>query len=75
MPGHFVGWLGFVAGDLDASLLAALGVPALLYPALLYLYPEPRAVFGPQGPRGVPSADSDVAPIAARIGHRAARAP
>jgi purine-cytosine permease-like protein len=75
MPGHFVGWLGFVAGDWDASLLAALGVPALLYPVLLYLYPEPRAVFGPKGSRGVPSADSDVAPIAARIGHRAARAP
>jgi purine-cytosine permease-like protein len=75
MPGHFVGWLGFVAGDWDASLLAALGVPALLYPALLHLYPEPRAVFGPKGSRGVPSADSDVAPIAARIGHRAARAP
>ena len=75
MPGHFVGWLGFVAGDLDASLLAALGVPALLYPALLYLHPEPRAVFGPKGTRGVPSTDSDVAPIAARIGHRTARAP
>jgi purine-cytosine permease-like protein len=75
MPGHFVGWLGFVAGDLDASLLAALGVPVLLYPALLHVCPEPRAVFGPEGSRAVPSTDSDVAPIAARIGHRAARVP
>jgi purine-cytosine permease-like protein len=75
MPGHFVGWLGFVAGDWDASLLAALGLPLLLYPALLYLHPEPRAVFGPRGARGVPSTDAGVTPIAARIGHRAARAP
>lgn len=72
MPGHFVGWWGHVAGDLDVSLLAALGVPALLYPALLYLFPEPRAVFGPQGPRGVPSSDVAIAPIGARITRRAA---
>jgi len=63
MPGHFVGWLGRIAGDLDLSLLAALVLPALLYPALLYLSPEPRAVFGPLGPRGVPSADRAIAPV------------
>jgi purine-cytosine permease-like protein len=72
MPGHYVGWLGHVAGDLDVSLIAALGVPALIYPALLYLFPEPRAVFGPKGPRGVPSIDSYVSPIVARIPRRAA---
>jgi hypothetical protein len=55
MPGHFVGWLGRFAGDLDLSLLAALVLPAILYPALLHLAPEPRAVFGPEGPRGVRS--------------------
>jgi purine-cytosine permease-like protein len=75
MPGHFVGWLGHVAGDLDVSILAALVMPALLYPALLYLYPEPRAVFGPHGPRGVPSADSSIAPIVLRIERRATPAP
>lgn len=75
MPGHFVGWLGRLAGDSDVSLLAALGVPALLYPALLYLYPEPRGVFGPRGPRGVPSANLAVAPIAPRIARRAASIP
>jgi purine-cytosine permease-like protein len=63
MPGHFVGWLGHIAGDLDLSLLAALVLPAILYPALLYLAPEPRAVFGPDGPRGVPSSASAIAPV------------
>jgi purine-cytosine permease-like protein len=75
MPGHFVGWLGHVAGDLDVSLIAALGVPALIYPALLYLFPEPRAVFGPEGPRGVPSIDSSASPIVARNPRRAVPAP
>jgi purine-cytosine permease-like protein len=66
MPGHFVGWLGHLAGDLDLSLLAALVLPALLYPALLHLFPEPRAVFGPQGARGVPTADLSIAPVTGR---------
>jgi hypothetical protein len=70
MPGHFVGWLGHVAGDLDVSLLAALLMPALLYPALLFVFPEPAAVFGPKGPRGVPSSHRPVAPVAARIARR-----
>jgi purine-cytosine permease-like protein len=63
MPGHFVGWLGHVAGDLDLSLLAALVLPAILYPALLYIMPEPRAVFGPLGPRGVPASTVAIAPV------------
>jgi purine-cytosine permease-like protein len=67
MPGHFVGWLGRLAGDLDLSLLAALGLPAILYPALLWLAPEPSAVFGPEGPRGVPSADTPIAPVVDRL--------
>jgi purine-cytosine permease-like protein len=63
MPGHFVGWLGRYAGDLDLSLLAALVLPAILYPALLWVAPDPRAVFGPQGPRGVPAAVTPIAPV------------
>jgi purine-cytosine permease-like protein len=66
MPGHFVGWLGRFAGDLDLSLLAALVLPAILYPMLLVLFPEPRAVFGPGGPRGIPVRDTAVAPIITR---------
>jgi purine-cytosine permease-like protein len=66
MPGHFVGWLGRFAGDLDLSLLAALVLPAILYPCLLLLFPEPRAVFGPGGPRCVRAREAAVAPIVAR---------
>jgi purine-cytosine permease-like protein len=67
MPGHFVGWLGRLAGDLDLSLLAALVLPAILYPVLLWMFPEPRAVFGPDGPRGVPAAATPIAPVVARF--------
>ncbi len=74
MPGHFVGWLGHLAGDLDLSLLAALVLPALLYPALLHLVPEPRAVFGPRGARGVPTRNTAIAPVVGRADVRAAGA-
>jgi purine-cytosine permease-like protein len=70
MPGHFVGPLGNIAGGLDISLLAALCLPALLYPGLLYVFPEPRAVFGPSGPRGIRAVDMPVAPVAARSRRR-----
>jgi purine-cytosine permease-like protein len=66
MPGHFVGWLAHLAGDLDISLLAALALPALLYPALLLAFPEPRAVYGPLGARLVSTTDLPIAPIVAR---------
>jgi purine-cytosine permease-like protein len=66
IPGHFVGWLGGVAGGIDISLLAALVLPALLYPLLLFLLPEPCGVFGPLGPRGVPCADRAIAPVVSR---------
>jgi purine-cytosine permease-like protein len=63
MPGHFIGWLSRFTGDVDLSLLAALVLPALLYPTLLFLAPEPRAVFGPQGPRAVPTRDIAIEPV------------
>ena len=66
MPGHFVGWFAGVAGNVDVSLLAALLLPALLYPMLLWWIPDPRAVFGPQGPRIVPASERPVAPIVVR---------
>jgi purine-cytosine permease-like protein len=63
-PGHFVGALAHLAGgDVDVSLLAALILPAILYPACLLLFPEPRAVFGPEGPRFVRAVDEPVAPV------------
>lgn len=51
IPGHFVGSLGDIAGGVDVSLLAALILPAILYPVCLRLFPEPRAVYGPGGSR------------------------
>ena len=74
MPGHFVGWLGNLAGGLDLSLLAALVLPALLYPALLWVFREPRGVFGPLGPRGVPCSDVALAPVVAERRARRERA-
>jgi purine-cytosine permease-like protein len=62
-PGQFVGWLGNLAGGVDISLLAALALPAVLYPLCLVLFPEPRGVFGPAGPRFVPSSNRPVAPV------------
>jgi purine-cytosine permease-like protein len=67
-PGHFVGWLGGLAGGLDVSLLAALILPAILYPLLLFVFREPRGVFGPLGPRLVPCTQVDTAPIIAIAG-------
>ena len=66
IPGHFVGWLGTLAGGVDISLLAALVLPALLYPALLFIAPEPRGVFGPAGARWVPTVARALAPVVQR---------
>jgi hypothetical protein len=63
LPGQFVGPLGDLAGGVDLSLLVGLGVAALLYLALLWLFPEPREVFGPQGPRLVRTSNAPVRPI------------
>ncbi|WP_435742084.1 purine-cytosine permease family protein [Nocardioides sp. SYSU DS0663] len=47
-----------VAGGVDLSLLVAIGVAAVAYLVLIKVFPEPRYVFGPDGPRGVPASDS-----------------
>ena len=41
----------------------ALLLAAVLYLGSLYLFPEPRYVFGPQGPRWVPSSPGEAPPI------------
>lgn len=53
LPGQFVGPLGELAGGIDISLPVTLGMAALLYLALLALFPEPAEVYGPQGPRWI----------------------
>ena len=53
MPGHFVGWLGHVAGDLDLSLLAALVLPrdSLSPPCYTWL-PNPARSSDRRAPAG-----------------------
>jgi hypothetical protein len=52
-----------VAGGIDVSLPVSLGSAAVIYLALLYAFPEPRYVFGPEGPRWVPAADGETPPV------------
>ena len=64
IPDHYVGPLARASGaDLDLSLLAALVLPAILYPLCLGVFPEPRAVFGPGGPRFVRASNASIAPV------------
>ncbi|GIE99809.1 purine-cytosine permease family protein [Paractinoplanes rishiriensis] len=51
------------AGGVDISLLVSIGTAAAAYLALIWIFPEPRYVFGPAGPRGVPSAESPMTEI------------
>lgn len=63
-----------VAGGIDLSLVVAIGVAAVAYVVLLHVFPEPRYVFGPEGPRGVPSSDVPMPPVEddhRASGHRA----
>jgi len=46
------------AGGVDLSLFVAIGMAAVIYVGLLFAFPEPRYVFGPQGPRWVPSSNA-----------------
>ena len=52
-----------VAGGIDVSLPVSLGLAAVIYLALLFTFPEPRYVFGPEGPRWVPAADGEPAEV------------
>lgn len=49
-----------VAGGVDISLPVALGIAAALYLTMLFVAPEPRYVFGPEGPRLVPTREMEV---------------
>jgi purine-cytosine permease-like protein len=73
IPGQFEGPLRNTAEDLgltglagvDISLIVAIGLAAVLYMAALLLFPEPRSVFGPDGPRFVRASDAEPPPIVA----------
>src|ERR1700693_2788188 len=62
-PGHFVGPLGNLGAGIDLSLVAALILPAILYPLALYVFPEPRGVYGPEGARFTRTVDTPIAPV------------
>ena len=47
-----------VAGGIDVSLPVSLGLAAVIYLTLLFVFPEPRYAFGPEGPRWVPVAEA-----------------
>ena len=63
LPGQFVGPLGELAGGVDISLPLTLGSACVLYLMLLNLFPEPAAVYGPDGPRWVRSKRTACAPV------------
>lgn len=63
LPGQFVGPLGNLAGGIDLSIPVGLGLAAVLYPVLLWAFPEPGDVFGPDGPRAVPAGPAAHTPI------------
>ncbi|OPF80222.1 nitrate reductase [Streptomyces antioxidans] len=68
VPGQFVGPLGELADGADISLPVGLATASLLYLALLWLFPEPREVYGPEGPRLVRASDASVPPITTETG-------
>ncbi|CAL9601962.1 hypothetical protein SUDANB58_05457 [Streptomyces sp. enrichment culture] len=63
IPGQFVGPLGGLAGGVDIGLPLSLAVAAVLFLALLRLFPEPRAAYGPEGARLVRTVEVPVPPI------------
>lgn len=63
IPGQFVGPLGNLANGVDISLPLSLAVAAVLYLALLRLFPEPRAAYGPEGARLARTAEVPVPAI------------
>ncbi|GAA4324555.1 cytosine permease [Streptomyces venetus] len=63
IPGQFVGPFGDLANGIDISLPLSLLVAAVLFLTLLRLFPEPRAVYGPEGARLARTVDTPVPPI------------
>ncbi|MCT9929229.1 cytosine permease [Planotetraspora sp. A-T 1434] len=63
IPGQYVGPFGELAGGVDISLPLGLVLAAVLYLGLLFAFPEPRAVYGPAGPRLARAAETPVPPI------------
>jgi hypothetical protein len=75
IPGQFEGPLRHTAEDLgmsrlagvDVSLAVAIVLAAVLYVVFLLVAPEPRAVYGPEGPRLGRTTAVEPPPVAARV--------
>lgn len=63
IPGQSVGPLGDLANGVDISLPLSLAVATVPFLTLLRLFPEPRAVYGPQGARLARTVEVPVPPI------------
>lgn len=62
-PPVIVGPFIDAAGGIDLSLIVAIVSAAVLYLGALWLFPEPRYVFGERGPRLVPTRDDEMQKI------------
>jgi hypothetical protein len=51
----------------DISLVVAIVLAAVLYVVFLLVAPEPRAVYGPDGPRLGRTTTAEPPPVAARV--------
>lgn len=54
-----------LAGGIDLSLVVTMLMAGVVYLVLLFVSPERRSVFGPDGPRWVPTSDRPATPITA----------
>ncbi|GAA3743200.1 purine-cytosine permease-like protein [Spinactinospora alkalitolerans] len=61
-----VGPFANAAGGVDLSLVAALLTALVVYPITVVAFPEPRGVFGPDGPRLVPVSEAPVEAVSTR---------
>ncbi|MBV8125916.1 MAG: cytosine permease [Burkholderiaceae bacterium] len=59
VPGQFVGPLSLFVGGLDVSVPVSLLTGGLLYGGLLWVFPEPDAVYGPRGRLWMRRVDAD----------------
>lgn len=73
-PPVIVGPFNALAGGIDLSLVSAIVSAAVLYLGSLFIWPEPDYVFGPKGPRLVPSRKGAVPEVAHNPGSAAAKA-
>ncbi len=73
-PPIIVGPFSELGGGIDLSLLSGVVSAVVLYLAALFIWPEPRFAYGPDGPRLVPVRTAEPEPIVDNPSSMAARA-